>query len=281
MSGFSPDWLRLRETADHRSRNPALLSKLAACFAEREDMLVVDLGAGAGSNLRAIAPVLPARQHWILLDHDPALLAAALETVAQWADSSRAIATGLEASKSGKSLLIEFRQTDLATEPAAWGKASPDLLTAAALFDLVSEPWIERFVAALARARLPLYTALNHDGVAEWAPPHLADRQMTTAFERHFGSDKGFGLSAGSRASKLMTGKLASAGYGIERGRSDWRLGPTDSKLIAMLAEGWATTAREAGEVPMAAIAEWCASRKAAGVSCLVRHEDFLALPPR
>jgi hypothetical protein len=279
MSGFSPDWLALREAVDHRSRNPDLLSKLAARFANREDVLVVDLGAGAGSNLRAIAPLLPARQHWILFDHDPALLAAALETIAQWADSSRAVATGLEASRGGKSLLIEFRQTDLAAEPAAWGKASPDLVTAAALFDLVSEAWIGRFVAALAHARLPLYTALNHDGVAEWAPPHPDDRQMTSAFERHFGGDKGFGPSAGARASKLMTAKLASAGYGIERGRSDWRLGPADHMLIAMLAEGWASAAREISGVPTAAIADWYASRKAAGVSCLVRHEDFLASP--
>jgi hypothetical protein len=281
MSGFSPGWLALREAADHRSRNQALLSKLAARFAGREDVLVIDLGAGAGSNLRAIAPALPARQHWILFDHDSALLTAASETIAQWADSSRAIATGLEASSGGKSLLIEFRKADLAAEPAAWGNASPDLVTAAALFDLVSEPWIERFVAALARARLPLYTALNHDGVAEWSPPHPADHQMMTAFERHFGRDKGFGPSAGLRASKVMADQLALAGYTIERGRSDWRLGPADQKLIAMLAEGWAGAARETGEVPAAAITEWCASRKAAGVTCLVRHEDFLASPPR
>ena len=280
MSGFSPDGWALREAVDHRSRNQALLLKLAAHFAEREDILVVDLGAGTGSNLRAVAPVLPARQHWILFDHDPALLAAARDTIMQWADSSRAVATGLEVSKSGKSLLIEFRKTDLTAEPAAWDNASPNLVTAAALFDLVSEPWIERFVAALARARLPLYTALNHDGVAEWAPPHAADRRMTIAFEWHFGGDKGFGPSAGSRASKLMAGKLTSAGYEIERGRSDWRLGPADRKLIAMLAEGWANAAGETGEVPAPAIAEWCAARKAEGVSCLVRHEDFLASLP-
>jgi len=281
MSGFSPDWLALRETVDHRSRDPALLSKLAARFADRKDILVVDLGAGAGSNLRAIVPMLPARQHWILLDHDPALLAAALKTIAQWADSSRAVANGLEASKSGKSLSIEFRHADLAAEPAAWGDASPDLVTAAALFDLVSESWIKRFVAALTRVRLPLYTALNHDGVAEWTPPHPLDRPMTTAFEQHFGRDKGFGPSAGSHASKLIAGKLASADYEIERGRSDWQLGPADRKLIAMLAEGWADAAFETGEVPAPAIAEWCAARKAEGVSCLVRHDDFFASPPR
>jgi hypothetical protein len=281
MSGFSPDWLALREAVDHRSRNPALLSKLAAHFANREDVFVVDLGAGAGSNLRAVAPALPARQQWILIDHDPALLAVAFETIAQWADTSRAVATGLVASKGGKSLLIELRQADLAANPAPWGDASPDLVTAAALFDLVSESWIERFVAALARAGLPLYTALNHDGVAEWAPPHPADSRMKTAFERHFGGDKGFGPSAGSRASKLLAGRLTSAGYGIELGRSDWRLGATDAKLIAMLAEGWAKAAGETGDVTAATIAGWLAARKTTGVSCRVPHEDFLASPPR
>ena len=279
MSGFSPDWLALREAVDHRSRNPELLPKLAAHFAAREDVLVVDFGAGTGSNLRAIAPVLPAHQQWILIDHDPALLVVAFEAIAQWADSSRAVASGLEISKGGKSLLIELRQTDLAAEPAAWGDASPDLVTAAALFDLVSEVWIERFVVALAHAGLPLYSALNHDGVAEWVPPHPADRRMQGAFERHFGRDKGFGPSAGLLASKLMTDRLAAAGYGIERGRSDWRLGTADSTLIAMLAEGWAGAVGETGEVPAAAIADWLAARKAAGVSCLVRHEDFLAWP--
>jgi hypothetical protein len=281
MSGFSPDWLALREPVDHRSRNQALLSRLAARFGEREDILVVDLGAGAGSNFRAVTPLLPTRQHWILIDHDPALLAAARKTIVQWADSSRAVASGLEASRGGKSLSIEFRRADLAAEPAAWDDVSPDLVTAAALFDLASESWIERFVAALVRARLPLYTALNHDSVAEWAPPHLDDRRMKDAFERHFGRDKGFGPSAGSRASKLIADKLASAGYEIERGRSDWRLEPADRKLIAMLAEGWAGAAGETGGVPAAAIADWLAARKAEGVSCLVRHEDFLASPLR
>jgi hypothetical protein len=76
-----------------------------------------------------------------------------------------------------------------------------------------------------------------------------------------------------------MTDRLAAAGYGIERGRSDWRLAAADSKLIAMLAEGWAGAVAETGEVPAAEIANWLAARKAAGVSCLVRHEDFLAWP--
>jgi hypothetical protein len=279
MSGFSSDWLKLRESADHRARSRELLAKLAAHFAGRETILVVDLGTGTGSNLRAIAPHLPTRQQWTLVDHDPALLTAACDNIAEWADSSRPTVTGIEASKDGRSILVELKRADLAADPAAWGSAVPDLMTAAALFDLVSEEWIDRFVAALARLRLPFYTALTHSHVAEWSPPHPSDDAMTSAFESHFGSDKGFGPSAGSRATELLAKKLSAAGYETESAPSSWKLGRVDAALIATLADGWADAVRETKQVPPTTIADWLAARKSPSVSCVVGHEDLLALP--
>ncbi|HKH34927.1 MAG TPA: hypothetical protein VKA80_12340, partial [Beijerinckiaceae bacterium] len=64
MSGFSADWLALREPADHRARNRELLAQLRARFAGQEAVTVVDLGSGTGSNLRACAPQLAPRQRW-------------------------------------------------------------------------------------------------------------------------------------------------------------------------------------------------------------------------
>ncbi|RZI38309.1 SAM-dependent methyltransferase, partial [Herbaspirillum sp. HC18] len=49
---FSPDWLALREPADHAARSAHLLSRLATQFGDRDQVSVVDLGCGAGSNLR-------------------------------------------------------------------------------------------------------------------------------------------------------------------------------------------------------------------------------------
>jgi SAM-dependent methyltransferase len=281
MSGFSSEWLELREPIDHRSRDRTLLAKVAAHFSDRGKVRVIDLGAGTGSNLRAVASALPARQQWILVDHDTALLAAAQERIAGWADSAHRAEQRLEAVRGGKSLLIDFRGADLAAEPAAWADIRPDLVSAAALFDLVSESWIVRFTEILANEGLPLYTALNHDGIAVWTPAHPADAEMTAAFERHFGRDKGFGPSAGWRASGLVAQHLAAAGYRIEHGRSDWRLGAADNRLIAMLAEGWAEAVGETGEVPAATVAAWLAARRSADVACLVRHEDLFASPPR
>jgi len=277
MSGFAPEWLQLREDADHRARNAALCEKLAARFADREAITIVDLGAGLGSNLRAIAPVLPARQHWILVDHDPALLAAARDAISAWADSSRATAAGIEAVKLGRALHVELMRHDLAADPAAWNSTKPDLVTAAALFDLVSEDWIDRLVAALVRTMLPLYTALTHDGKTQWLPAHLADAAMEAAFARHFARDKGFGPSAGARALGLLAKRLSAAGYTVERAPSPWRLGRNDTALIAALAHGWCEAVRETGEVPSLTIEDWLKAHTAASVSCTVGHEDLIA----
>lgn len=73
VSGFDPTWLALREPADHRSRNQDVADALAARFALRDSVNVVDLGCGTGSNLRAMAELLPKNQSWTLVDHDPAL----------------------------------------------------------------------------------------------------------------------------------------------------------------------------------------------------------------
>jgi hypothetical protein len=279
VSGFDPNWLRLRESADHRARDADLLRKMGAHFAHRPEATIVDLGAGLGSNLRGTCAALPPRQHWILIDYDPVLLTAASEAIANWADSARPTASGIEARKDGRSLHVELRRHDLAAGPAAWGGATPDLVTAAALFDLVSRQWIERFVAALARSRLPFYTVLTHSAETVWKPAYPADAMMRAAFEGHFGGDKGFGPSVGGQATRLIADGLAKVGYIVERAPSPWFLGPGDKKLIAALAQGWADAVRETGEVPEPTIKEWLAARTADGVSCTVGHEDLLALP--
>lgn len=280
MSGFSSDWLALRESADHRARDPELLARLGEFFKARESIAVFDLGTGTGSNLRATAPHLPSLQQWTLVDHDPALLAAACEAIAAWADSSSATANGIEASKDGRSILVGLERADLAATPAAWGASNPDLVTAAALFDLVSTEWIERFASAVTRTNAVFYTALTHSRAAVWSPPHPLDAAMTAAFESHFGRDKGFGPSAGSKATELLAKVFARAGYQIERRESPWRLGANDRELIAELAKGWAGAVIETKKLSSGEVADWLAARKAEG-TCVVGHEDLLARPPR
>jgi hypothetical protein len=279
VSGFAPDWLRLREEADHRSRDPGLLARLALYFGARPEIRVVDLGAGLGSNLRGTYAALPPRQHWLLVDHDPSLLASAADAISDWAESVRLTTSGIEATKGGRSLHVELKRHDLVADPAPWKAEKPDLVTAAALFDLVSENWIEAFAQALSSSRVPLYAVLTHDAATDWRPAHPADAAMRSAFESHFSRDKGFGPSAGGRATALLADRLAQAGYETFRAPSPWRLGRGEHALVMAMAEGWANAVRETGMVSERTVKEWLAARAADGTRCTVGHDDLLAFP--
>ncbi len=64
-----PDWLAVREPADHAARDAGLVAPLARALPPH--VRAVDLGCGTGSNLRALGPHLGPAQDWVLVDHDP------------------------------------------------------------------------------------------------------------------------------------------------------------------------------------------------------------------
>lgn len=270
MSGFSPEWLDLREAADHRARSPELLAHLRRHFGVRDALAVVDLGCGTGSNLRACAPHLPPRQAWMLVDHDPALLEAARERVASW----------LRSDPDGRQLDLRFVEADLAGGAGGVLEGSPDLVTAAALFDLVSPAWIEGFAAAAAERGAAFYTALSYDGAEAWRPPHPADAAILAAFNAHQARDKGFGPAAGPRSTELLARAFRARGYAVHTAQSPWRLGEADAALVQALAEGTAAAARETGQLLDDVVTSWLAARRS-GATCEIGHLDLLALPPR
>ena len=264
MSGFSPEWLRLREPADHRSRDRGLVERLAAHLEGRESIRLVDLGCGTGSNLRALSPALPGRQHWHLVDHDPALLSAARDEIAKWRpDASRE---------------ISFETADLSRDLEQVLAPECDVVTAAALFDLVSEAWLKRFVAALANRACAFYTVLIYDGIMQGDPVHPADEPIRAAFNAHQRTDKGFGRAAGPDAGAFLVRTLEGAGFEVRTALSPWALTRDDLPLILSTAEGIADAARQTSLVAEAEIADWLRSR-AALASCKIGHVDVLALP--
>jgi hypothetical protein len=276
MSGFSAAWLDLREAADHRSRNKKLAHALARHFDGWRPLTIVDLGCGTGSNLRATAPLLGPEQHWTLVDVDAGLLDAAVARLSAWADGADRQGDKLALFKGARRITVEFRTADLACDLEAALGPNANLVTASALFDLVSTDFIGKFAAALARRRSAFYTVLTYDGDQRWTPEHEADAALLEAFNADQKRDKGFGPAAGPDAADALSDAFSGLGYAIEEGDSAWRLGTGDERLIADLAAGFADAAGETGLVDAGTVASWRAVSRTAAV---VGHTDTLALP--
>ena len=277
MSGFSPEWLSLREASDHRSRDGLLAMALADRLQSKPLVRIVDLGCGTGSNIRATYAALGPDQHWTLVDYDARLLAAAREKLSAWAGSVTPDGERLILKKSAKTLVVTFRQANLVTDlDTALGRDA-DLITASALFDLCSSEFIARFAKSVAARRAVFYTVLTYNGIQKWTPTHVADAQMADAFHAHQKTDKGFGPSAGPDAPKALADAFKACGYTIREGDSPWLLGRSDQTLVDALAPGFAGAVRETGALPAATIDAWLSiARRGSEVG----HTDTLALPP-
>jgi hypothetical protein len=263
VSGFSASWLAMREPYDRGARNPAVLKSLAAAFSRHPCVGVVDLACGTGATLRALAPILPRRQRWRLVDNDLSLLA-------------RIATDGSDADISAVPTAVDLlRDLELALDGPL------DLVTTSAFLDLVSAEWLERLAVEAAARALPLYAALTYDGHVAIDPADPLDEPVLAAFNRHQLFDKGFGPALGPSAAKTTVETLRRVGYEVESGAADWHFGPADAAIQRELVTGFAAAARETGEVAVADLTAWTTRRRdaiAAGrSSMLVGHLDVFA----
>jgi len=265
MSGFSAEWLALRESYDLRARNPIVLDAVADLFRSHDAINVVDLACGAGSAVRALGPHLPARQHWDLVDSDQRLLALACS------------------GKSTGDISLNAVPLDLSGNFEGVLDGTKDVITISALLHLVSENWLDRFTRHVASRALPVYAALTYDGRIDFSPSDPLDDTITSAVNAHQRTDKGFGPALGPSAAAAAISRFEALGYSVVQGNSDWVIGIADQEIQLELLAGWATAASEIEALPRRDIDNWLA-RRTDGVGARtskmrVGHVDFLATP--
>jgi SAM-dependent methyltransferase len=288
MTGFSADWLALREPFDTAARAGATaVAATAAAWLGPAPRRIVDLACGTGANLRALAPRLGRGQHWRLVDHDAALLAALPEALRHWAGRhgyAVALSAGgtLAIDGPGFDATVVCQRLDLACELSALPLPPGALVTASALLDLVSAPWLDALIAWAAPARATLLFSLNVDGRLAWQPTDVADHPVHAAFAAHQRRDKGFGPALGPTAVAEAMGRLRAAGWLVESARSDWRIdGARSPAMLQALIDGTAAAAIEQAPGLRDTVLAW-QQRRSAGrpaARLVVGHLDLAARP--
>jgi hypothetical protein len=265
MGEFSAGWLALREPADRAARSDRVTGALAAALPLTGTLAVVDLGAGAGANLRYLSPRLRAPQRWRLVDHDADLLALA---------PMGTIAPGVE---------VETALGDLAAIGEEIVPAGCTLVTASALLDLVSESWLTRLADRCRDRQAAVLFGLTYTGRIACTPEDRVDSAIAGLVNAHQRTDKGFGPALGPEAPRRARDTFAARGYHVECGSSDWRLGPDHAALVGELVEGWARAALAVEPDERRAIELWrdrrLAQALAGALRVVVGHEDLAAWP--
>lgn len=266
MSSFSIAWLDLREPADFAARDKTLVQTALDWLGQKNDpispdRILVDLGSGTGSTVRALTKLGASNFVWRLVDLDGKLLDEALK-------------------RHGKQLLIEDYQADL-TIVNELPLTGANIVTASALFDLTSAEFCDALIARIDSRKTAFYAALNYDGNTRWIPEHPLDETVLAAFNQDQLRDKGLGPALGPNATDYLKMKLADAGYQVKIAPSPWRLTGEQQTLVENLIEGIANAVAENYGIDTGAVQDWKTFRlqHAASGSCVIGHWDLLALP--
>jgi hypothetical protein len=256
VSGFSAEWLALRERADAAARAESITTCVVRALSRGGRLL--DLGGGTGANIRYLSSRIPAPEHWTIVDDDAELLARApVGAVRKHADLNQIV-----------------EDDDLFRGCA--------LVTASALLDLVSDRWLTRLIDTCRRERALVLFALTYDGRTVCAPAEPEDHELTQLVNEHQRRDKGFGVALGPEAPGRAVELLSAAGYEVTQEPSDWYLGPAEADVQRQLIDGWTRAASELRPERAAVFTDWRHRRLAhvdAGQSWIVvGHVDVAGI---
>jgi len=288
MSGFSANWLALREPADRKARSAGPTSVISLATRAIGPVRVVDLAGGTGSNVRFLAEHLPYEQSWVVVDDDPELLAQLPDQMQLWCDDQGFAfdhdEIGYLIHGDRPTCHVSVQRADLAVDVERVIPEGVHLVTASALLDLVSEPWLDRLVRRCEQMGSAALFGLTYDGQVRCSPEEPEDALVLRLVNRHQRRDKGFGPALGPDATSKAEDLFRAYGYQVRLDRSDWVLAVGSEALQRALIEGWAEAASAMAIEKASAIWAW-KERRLSHVrdrrsSLTIGHQDMVAWLP-
>jgi hypothetical protein len=267
----------LKETVDRRAKNSDVSDALSGWFEGRASLDVLDLHAGTGATVRALAPILAQDQAWTLYARDAVEEALARDHLTRWAPAARTTEDGLLIERQGLKIALRFKQHDVAAAGGTLAEPPPSLVVIDE--DLMRYPAavIRKLVAILADRRSVMHARLVYDGRLKLQPHHAADGAFTGALHRQLMRDTGHGEAMGPQAANELSEQLRLSEYSVIEGASHLHLRAAEAPLIRAVQTELAEAQRIVAKGHDKMIDAWLARPR---TTLEISQTDLVALPP-
>ena len=166
MHKFENSWLFQREKIDNMSKNLFLIKKINNSLKNYDQIRIIDLGTGTGSNFRFLSKKIKYKnQSWTLMDISKNSLNAAKKNV----------------TTNDKIKKIIIKHDDIIKNIQQNNFTNYDLVTGSAFLDIMPHEWFKKFYLKNINTKI-VYFSINYDGYFKFYPKHRMDKKFLQLF---------------------------------------------------------------------------------------------------
>lgn len=281
-------WLDHRYACDAEARNANIEKKFLEFFSEKEAITIMDAGCGTGSNFQYYFEKLPNHQEWVFLDCENSLLEACRTKLHDFAKKNHyqyKEQNGSISIKAGrKQANVRTVGGELAEVEKHTDLKETDVITANALFDLLSYDQFDHFACKLSAYNVCLMATLNYYETS-FLPFSEDDGRFVRYFHTHMTRPQKFGAAMGPNCTEEMLDLLTEHQMMIEQEGSQWHLKRYDTTMHHYLLHFFEHAVRDLNlsNTEVKELEEWLENKKKMShehkLEIIVDHSDIFAYP--
>lgn len=285
-TGFNTDWLFERFAFDSKARNKTVEAACLDFLSSRSTLNIVDVGSGSGSSCLYLMQKIKQDQNWTFVELNAELAKASLERIASFAQTQNWTADSHDNSlfihTPEKKVQIEVINKSFLELDKIVDLENVDLVTAAAVFDLLTEQMLTAFLELLNNQEVALLSTINYSGM-RFATESKADYLYADLYSQHMQREQPFGRTVGADCHNVMEDFFRKKHVQVISGESNWEIGNEDKKMHAFLLDYMSNAVPEmlTSEREVALFEEWLIEKKqlsgSGQLSLEVMHHDFFA----
>lgn len=282
-------WLAYRYSCDAQARNPEIEHKFLEFFDHHAHQLhITDVGAGTGANFRYYFNKIKQDQDWTLIEQDPHIIRACHICLEKFAHEHQynlqQEGEDFLITSAGKTARIRTIQGSLDHIEQLTDLQKADVVTANAVFDLISYDQFDRLAGKLSENKVCLLATMNYYETS-FLPFSEKDHWFMQLYHTHMTRPQSFGIAMGPNCVEEMLDLLAQHHMLIEQEGSQWHISRRHTTMQHFLLQFIENAIKDLSlaDGEQKDFNEWIAERKAQShdraLEIYVDHCDIFAYP--